>query len=71
MAKEEINYPWRLDPKLSIKQIEKCYQEEISEIDRMAQWRKSPYKVPWYPWAYYCVALTDYTKYQWKTNNQL
>ena len=58
------DFPWWLNPKLSSKEIEKCYKEEIKKIDDMAAWRKSKYKIPWYPWAYYCVAVIDYTKYQ-------
>lgn len=53
------DFPRWLNPKLSHKEIEKCYKDEIEKIDRIANWRKSPIKVPWYPWAYYCVAVTD------------
>jgi hypothetical protein len=47
--KEEItfkDFPRWLNPKLSHKEIEKCYKDEIEEIDRIANWRKSPIKVP-------------------------
>ena len=54
------DFPRWLNPKLSHK--------EIKKIDDMAAWRKSPNKVPWFPWAYYCVAFTDHTKYQWWTD---
>ena len=47
------------------KKIRKEYEKELEEIERLSKRRKSPNKVPWYPWAYYCVAITDYTKYQW------
>ena len=68
MWKEKMefdDFPRWLNPKLSIKEVEKCYKDEIKQIDDTARWRKSPNKVPWFPWAYYCVAHTDYTKYQW------
>lgn len=47
--KEKIDFndfPRWLNPNLSIKEIEKCYRDEIEEIDRIANWRKSPIKVP-------------------------
>lgn len=59
------DFPRWLNPNLSHKEIKKCYEDEIKRIDDMARRRKSPNKVPWYPWAYYCVAHIDYTKYQW------
>ena len=63
--KKKNDYPRRLDNKLSMKEIEKCYKDEIELIEYKAKWRKSPYKVPWYPWAYYCTYVTDYTLLQW------
>lgn len=64
------DFPRWLNPKLSHKEIKAEYEKEIKEINDMAAWRKSKYKIPNCPWAYYCVAFTDYTKYQWQTNNQ-
>lgn len=69
MSKIEFDdFPRWLNPKLSHKEIKKCYEDEIKKIDNMARRRKSPNKVPWYPWAYYCVAHIDHTKYQWWNN---
>lgn len=62
------DFPRWLNPTLSIKEIETYYKKEVEEVERMAAWRKSPNKIAWYPWAYYCVAFTDYTKQQWQTN---
>ena len=66
------DFPRWLNPKLSIKEIEKCYKDEIDAIDERAKRRKANehIKVPWSPWAYYCVAFTDYTKQQWQTNQK-
>ena len=50
----------------SPKEVRKIYENEIKRIEDNAKWRKSPNKVPWFPWAYYCVAHVDYTKYQWR-----
>lgn len=40
------DFPRWLNPKLSHKEIKKCYEDEIKKIDDMAAWRKSPNKVP-------------------------
>ena len=58
------DFPRWLNPNLSHKEIKAEYEKEIKAIDDMARWRKSKYKIPWHPWAYYCVDVTDYTKYQ-------
>ena len=59
--KEYLLCFWR-----SPKEVRKEYDKEIKRIDDYARWRKSPYKIPWCPWAYACVAPVDHTKYQWK-----
>ena len=40
------DFPRWLNPKLSHKEIKKCYEDEIKKIDDMARRRKSPNKVP-------------------------
>ena len=44
--KKKNDYPRRLNNKLSMKEIEKCYRDEIELIEYKAKWRKSPYRVP-------------------------
>ena len=51
-------YPW------NPKKIRKEYDDRLHEIDRITAWKKSPYKIPWCPWAYYCIAKIDYSKYE-------
>ncbi len=48
----------------STKKTAKEYHDEMESIERYAAWRKSPYKVPWYPWCFACVAPRNYGKYE-------
>lgn len=64
MGKIEFkDFPRWLNPKLSHKEIKQHYEAEIKRIDEKAMRRKNPYY-------WYCVAFTDYTKFQWQTNKK-
>ena len=47
------------------KEIRKEYDDEINRIEDYRKRKNSKYKIPGCPWAYYCVAEVDHSKYQW------
>jgi len=57
LIKRIIKWSWK--PKSRVE-----YEKEMKRIEDYKNRRKSPDKIPWRPWAYYCKADIDYTKYQ-------
>ena len=57
LIKRIIKWSWK--PKSRVE-----YEKEMKRIEDYKNRRESADKIPWCPWAYYCRADTDYTKYQ-------